>query len=88
MKWHVQLSRYAVVGLALNSLGYLLYLLLTFVGMEPKIAMSLLYAVGVALSFYFNRNWSFGHQGLVSVAFLRYMIAYLFGYTNGVRLDI
>lgn len=80
MKWHMQLSRYAVVGLASNAVGYLLYLLLTYAGMGHKSAMSLIYAVGVAQTFYFNRSWSFGHNGMISSAFLRYMAAYAFGY--------
>lgn len=80
MKWHIQLSRYAVVGLASNAIGYLLYLLLTYAGMGHKSAMSLLYAVGVAQTFYFNRNWSFGHQGRVHGALARYVIAYALGY--------
>lgn len=80
MKWHIQLSRYAVVGIASNAVGYLLYLLLTYAGMGHKLAMSLLYAVGVAQTFYFNRKWSFGHNGVITVAFLRYVAAYAFGY--------
>ncbi|MBV5310569.1 GtrA family protein, partial [Chromatium okenii] len=62
MKWHVQLSRYALVGVASNAFGYFLYLLLTNVGMGYKSAMSLLYIVGVAQTFIFNRSWSFRHQ--------------------------
>ncbi len=80
MKWHIQLSRYAVVGLASNAVGYLLYLLLTYVGMGHKSAMSLLYAVGVAQTFYFNRTWSFRHQGRLHGAFARYVLAYALGY--------
>lgn len=80
MKWHIQLSRYAVVGLASNAVGYLLYLLLTHFGMGYKSAMSLLYAVGVVQTFYFNRSWSFGHQGRVHGALARYVIAYALGY--------
>jgi len=80
MKWHVQLSRYAVVGLASNAFAFLLYLVLTYVGMGHKTAMTLLYAVGVAQTFYFNRKWSFGHNGVISSAFLRYIAAYAFGY--------
>lgn len=80
MKWHIQLSRYAVVGLASNVAGYLLYLMLTHIGMGYKSAMSLLYAVGVVQTFYFNRSWSFGHDGMISLALLRYIAAYAFGY--------
>lgn len=80
MKWHIQLSRYALVGLVSNIVGYLLYLLLTYAGMGHKTAMTLLYAVGVLQTFYFNRGWSFGHDGEISVAFVRYVSAYALGY--------
>jgi len=80
MKWQIQFSRYALVGLLSNFAGYLLYLLLTYAGMGPKSAMTLLYIVGVVQSFYFNRGWSFGHQGSSGGAFARYGIAYALGY--------
>lgn len=80
MKWHIQLSRYAVVGLASNAIGYLLYLLLTYLNIGHKSAMTLLYAVGVAQTFYFNRSWSFSHQGKLDRAFFRYVIVYGIGY--------
>lgn len=80
MKWHIQLSRYALVGLASNTVGFLLYLLLTYAGMGHKTAMTLLYVVGVLQTFYFNRGWSFGHGGRMSTAFARYVIVYALGY--------
>ncbi len=49
-------------------------------GMGYKTAMTLLYAVGVAQTFIFNKRWSFRHQGPTSSAFRRYMIAYGTGY--------
>lgn len=86
MKWHVQLSRYATVGLASNAIGYLLYLLLTHLGMGPKTAMTLLYVLGVIKSFYFNRRWSFRYEGRGSVAFVRYVAAYGLGYVLNLAL--
>ncbi|MBS0543123.1 MAG: GtrA family protein, partial [Proteobacteria bacterium] len=58
-----QLIRYGIVGFASNAVGYLLYLAITAAGMEHKLAMTLLYAVGVAQTFVFNKRWSFGHGG-------------------------
>jgi len=80
MKWHVQFSRYAFVGLASNALLYALYLLLTFLGIGPKTAMTLLYLIGVLQTFHFNRGWSFRHEGRRSPALVRYVAAYLLGY--------
>lgn len=80
MKWHIQLSRYAVVGLASNAVGYLLYLLLSYAGMGHKTAMTLLYVVGILQTFHFNRGWTFSHDGKLSGTFMRYLTAYAIGY--------
>lgn len=75
-----QLFRYAVVGLASNLALYLAYLLLTYIGIGYKSAMSLLYAVGTSLTFVFNRNWTFGHDGHITKAFVGYVSIYAMGY--------
>ncbi|MDP1652022.1 MAG: GtrA family protein [Rhodocyclaceae bacterium] len=75
-----QFTRYVIVGLASNTFLYFLYLLITWFGIGPKTAMTLLYSAGVAQTFYFNRSWSFGHKGRASSALLRYIAAYAFGY--------
>lgn len=75
-----QFVRYSLVGLASNLLLYLAFLVLTAAGMEPKVAMTLLYGVGVAQTFIFNKRWSFRHGGLHGPAFVRYCIAYGLGY--------
>ena len=80
MKIHVQFARYAVVGLASNAIGYLLYLLITRLGVGHKTAMTGLYALGVLQTFVFNRSWSFRHRGRVAAAAIRYALAYAAGY--------
>ena len=75
-----QFLRYGVVGLGSNLLLYLAYLILTYLGMGHKTAMSLLYIVGVMQTFIFNRTWSFGHQGRLHGPFARYVTSYAFGY--------
>lgn len=76
----LQFVRYALVGLASNLLLYLAYLALTTAGIEPKLSMSLLYLVGVAQTFVFNKRWSFRHSGMHGIAFIRYCSAYGLGY--------
>lgn len=78
--FRVQLFRYAVVGQLSNILLYGAYLLLTWLGVEPKIAMTLVYAVGVVQTFFFNKHWSFSHRGVYGAAFTRYCLAYALGY--------
>lgn len=75
-----QLIRYGVVGLLSNGLIYALYLFATEVGTEPKVAMTLLYILGVVQSFAFNRTWSFRHGGAHGPAFVRYCVTYAMGY--------
>ncbi len=72
--------RYGVVGLLSNSLGYLIYLLVTYAGATPKITMTLLYLTGTAIGFIGNRRWTFSHEGNVLSAGARYLIAHGFGY--------
>lgn len=72
--------RYALVGLLSNAGGYAIYLFITWLGVSPKAAMSLLYSVGVFAGFLGNRQWAFCHQGNVLASLLRYGMAHTFGY--------
>jgi putative flippase GtrA len=75
-----QLLRYAIVGAASNLLCYVIYLGLTRLGLGPKLAMTLLYAVGLLQTFVFNKKWTFEHGGSHSKVFFRYCAAYGLGY--------
>lgn len=75
-----QFFRYAFVGLVSNAAIYALYVVLTNLGMGPKLAMSLLYFVGVLQTFVFNRQWSFQFDGPTTPALVRYFLAYVVGY--------
>jgi putative flippase GtrA len=75
-----QVWRFGVVGVGTNLAGYLVYLAVTHAGLAPKIAMSLLYGLGATLSFVLNRHWTFGHQGGVSGAGLRFAMVHCGGY--------
>jgi putative flippase GtrA len=75
-----QLVRYAFIGLLSNAILYLAYLALTALGVETKLAMTVLYAVGVAQTFIFNKRWTFRHDGSHRSAFVRYCISYALGY--------
>lgn len=81
-----QFLRYAVVGLGSNLLLYLAYLVLTTWGIGHKTSMTLLYALGVAQTFMFNRTWSFQHVGGLHSAFARYVAIYAFGYVLNLSL--
>jgi putative flippase GtrA len=76
-----QLIRYALVGAASNAAIYVVYLIMTSLGVEPKTAMTLVYIIGGFIGFIGNRKWTFAHRGGASGAALRYVLAHLSGYT-------
>lgn len=79
-RWLRQFSVYGVVGVVSNAILFALYLLFTALGMEPKTAMTVLYAAGVLQTFVFNRRWTFAHDGRSGPALVRYIVAYALGY--------
>lgn len=81
-----QFARFAAVGLVSNALLYLAYLGLTRLGATPMAAMSLVYAVGVAQTFFANRSWTFQHRADPYGAFGRYVTTYAVGYVVNVLL--
>lgn len=80
MSLHIQFRRYAIVGIVSNVAGYVLYLLITWLGVGPKMAMTSIYLVGVLQTFVFNRRWSFEFAGATTPALVRYATAYASGY--------
>jgi putative flippase GtrA len=75
-----QFLRFALVGLSSNVILFAAYLLLTRLGMGHKIAMSVLYLIGVMQTFFANRSWSFSYRGPARMAMVRYVLIYALGY--------
>lgn len=75
-----QVFRYGIFGISRNSLGYITYLLITYLGVSPKIAMSILYCVGTVVGFFGNRKFIFVHDGSMLKSGIRYLVAHLMGY--------
>lgn len=80
MDIYIHLTRYAVVGLLSNAFVYAIYLALTHLGLGPKLAMSLVYCIGVLQTFVFNKTWTFQFSGTTAPAFARYAAIYASGY--------
>lgn len=72
--------RFAMVGVAANAALYAAYLAMTAQGVGPKAAMTLAFALGVALTFVLNRSWSFRSRRAPGGALARYVLAYAAGY--------
>ncbi|VVN03272.1 GtrA family protein [Pseudomonas fluorescens] len=75
-----QLIRYICVGLISNATGYAIYLFLTYLGLSPKLAMSLLYITIAGFSFFGNKKITFMYNGHFWGAGMRYVVAHLIGY--------
>lgn len=83
-----QLTRYAFIGIVSNLAGYLAYLLITYLGVAPKSAMTLLYGVSAAIGYVGNRNLTFAHEGSLLGSGIRYFGAHCFGYCINLALLI
>lgn len=49
-------------------------------GIEHKLAMTLLYITGVLQTFLFNKKWTFRHDGKAMKSFIAYVTLYTAGY--------
>jgi putative flippase GtrA len=49
-------------------------------GVDYKWAVSILYTASAIQTFFLNRRWSFQYNGNAQWAFIRYLLAYAFGY--------
>jgi putative flippase GtrA len=76
----MQLLRYGLVGVVTNLALYSFYLLITYLGMEPKRAMTVAYIAGALIGFVGHRQWTFAHKGALLGSGARYCIAHFCGY--------
>jgi putative flippase GtrA len=74
--WRVQGTRFVIVGLASNLVLYVLYLLITTLGLGYKIAMTLVYVVSALQTFALNAHWTFGRRG-TRTSLVKYGLAYV-----------
>lgn len=75
-----QFLKYALIGVFTNSMGYAVYLILTYLWGAPKLTMTALYFLGALIGFFANRRFTFHHDGSIGVAGVRYLLAYVVGY--------
>lgn len=79
------LVRFGIVGVLLNLVAYLVYLVVTLF-LHPQTAITLIYPVALIASYYSHRHWSF--QSAVSGAqpMVRYGVIFLAGYLTNLLL--
>ncbi|MGY3567528.1 GtrA family protein [Sinomonas sp. RB5] len=75
-----RLFRFVVVGLVNNAVGYGLFVVQSLAGVGHTEAMTVSYVVGMAVSFWGNRAWTFGHDGPLWPTVLRFLGANAVGY--------
>ena len=75
-----QLVRYGVVGILQNLAGYLIYLLVTWLGVEPKLTVTIFYPIAATLAYFGHSKYSFSYRGGHASGFSRYVLAHIGGY--------
>ena len=77
-----ELFRYAIVGLILNFLGYLLYLAVTALWLSPFVTITIFYPMSVIAAYFSHRRYTFREQkqGLEGSQFIRFVALYVFGF--------
>ena len=75
-----QLITFVLIGLINNLIGYSLYLFLTYLGIEPKKSMTLLFLLIMFTGFFFNRKYTFSYEKKLLFTSIGYSLLYLFGY--------
>lgn len=75
-----QIFSFVLIGVLTNLFGYGIYILLTYLGIPPKLTVTILYPIGAAIGFFANRRFTFQHNGHIGAAGIRYLIVQLLGY--------
>jgi putative flippase GtrA len=75
-----QITRYGVVGVLHNLLGYLIYLLVTWLWLDPKIVVTLMYPIGAVTAYFGHARYSFSYSGPTLHGIVRYVVAHLICY--------
>ncbi len=78
----LEILRYGVVGFALNVFGYLIYLGVTSLGVDPLITVTVFYPIAVFIGFFAHRRHTFRREerGFKFDSFVRYVFVCVLGY--------
>lgn len=81
-----QIVRYGLVGIFSNMAAYALYLLLTYSGADPKLAITILYPAAATLAYWGHARYSFTYRGGHFSGLSKYILAHLAGYLLNLSL--
>jgi putative flippase GtrA len=76
---HTSLFRYSINGIFLNTLGFLIYLFLTYLRIDPKLAMSITYIFFLIIGFFWHKQFSFMSSNIVPSKF-RFLLVHFSAY--------
>jgi putative flippase GtrA len=84
----IEIIRYGIVGLIINIFGYMLYLMVTWLGIDPKMSITILYPLAILYGYFAHKRVSFSRvQGIQKISrLIRYIIVYCCGYTVNLGL--
>lgn len=88
-KWSTvffQISRFGIVGVMNNLLGYLIYLAVTWFWLDPKLAVTLMYPISAMTAYFGHAKYAFTYEGQHNFGVLRYIMAHLVGYAINLSL--
>jgi putative flippase GtrA len=81
-----QIINYYAVGAFVNCSGYFIFLLLVAAGGEHKLIASILYIVGVVVSYWLNGQFVFHRSAPTSFRYFRVIMMLLGGYFINIAL--
>jgi putative flippase GtrA len=73
-------KKYGIVGIGTNVINYIIFLGMIWANIEPVLASGLCYVLGVTMSYYFNRRWTFQSKSSHRQDILRFLFAYGTGF--------
>lgn len=74
------IAKYYAAGAIVNLIGYFVFLLFVFFGIEHKVSATILYVVGSFVSYFVNRKYVFDSGLSVRKGFLRLLLVLFGGY--------
>lgn len=82
----IKFIKYLLIGALTNTIAYLAYCLLTNEGMQPKLAMTIVYILGVLCSFLPQKKLAFTYSENKNKSFIPFLLCHLFGFLLNLSL--
>jgi putative flippase GtrA len=73
-----ELVRFALVGVATVTIAYIIYRTLVFFGLDRDISNGIAYAVGVCISFFLNKSWTFSNKKRSHQVIIQFLVLHIF----------